>query len=322
MSGASATRFEPSPTARWPSILVAKGLFAVWAMPLQVSWYQEDHQAVEILLGELKTLAARPAMRASPETAEPMMTVPWLLVEAAGNGLSTTARQILATKPWGGERRLRQLPWAAQKDARLLGQMITAEHEVAGRTVTPVAVIMAEIEQRRRPRLEEQQRLLCDHAIEYCEAQLTRLKPGDRGATVIARMTVRTMLRITKHGLPLPRIEALASPLLAAIEGVDSADGEDLRADTARAARVFAAAGEWQAAYQMLRVTAVASVVTRTREGESDPMRAIQITFDLAYLAACIYGGPVRSALRPSARGDARAPTRLPGPRRARADPR
>ncbi len=272
------------PMAEHP--LVSKGLFGLWALPLQISWYQEDHEAVEIFLGELKDLAGHPAMRASPETAEPIMTVPWLLVEAAGNGLSTTAQQILATKPWNGERRLRRLPWAAQEDARLLARMITAEHEVAGRTVTPEPVILTEIEQRRRPRLKEQQKLMCKHALEYCHTQLTMLKPGEAGASIVVRMTIRTILRITHHGLPLPDIQPLASPLLTAIEHLGATEAEDLRLDTARAARVLAASGEWQAAYQMLRITAVASLIARAREGQSNPMHAIEITFDLTYLRA------------------------------------
>jgi hypothetical protein len=267
---------------------VAKELFALWAAPLQISWYREDPDALQIALTESERLASRPSVRSSEEIAEATLTIPWLLVEVAGNGLATSAAQIVATRPWDGDRRLRRLPWAAQEDARALGRMIRAEHRIAGGTVTPEQVILAELEDRRRPRLREQQALLCRQATDYCENQVATVKRGDPGGPVIVRMTIRTLLRMTHHGLPLPDIRTLAPQLLSAIAQVEPADRADLEGDTARAARVFAAAGEWDAAYWMLRITAAANLTDRRLA--RDPMEMLGMAFDLVYLAACIYG--------------------------------
>lgn len=268
--------------------LVAEALLRLWAEPLQIAWYLEDNETVKLIFSEVEQIGQNPRIRASERATEQLMTVPWLLVEAAGNGLRTTPEQILATSPWGRERRLRELPWAAQQDARRLGALIRAERTIAGTVITPHQVMVAEVRSWRQARLEQTRRELIDRALGLCRTQLQALTPDDAGGAVVARMTIRLLLRLTHHDLALPEVKGIPAILLNAIEHADAGAAEDLRQDTGRAARRFAQAGQWPAAYGMLRVYAAATY--QARVAEQDETRSIQLTFDMLYLAACIHG--------------------------------
>jgi Predicted membrane protein (DUF2254) len=267
---------------------VAEALLQLWAESMQLAWYLEDPEAVEMIFNEVEQIGTNPRIRASERGAEQLMTTPWLLVEAVGNGLRTTPEQILATNPWDGERRLRRLPWAAQQDARRLGALVRAEQAIAGGVITPDRVMIAEVGSWRQTRLGQTRHELIDRALALCRTQLYALNADDAGASVVARMTIRLLLRLTHHDLALPDLTGIPAALLTVIERADGATAQDLRQDAGRAARRFAQAGEWAAAYGMLRVYAAATVLARAVE--QDETQSIRLTFDMLNLAACIHG--------------------------------
>jgi hypothetical protein len=166
--------------------------------------------------------------------------------------------------------------------------MIAAEIEIAGRVITPHSEMIAELRAWREPRLHTTRSELIARAVQLCRTQLATPEAQESaGGAVIARMTIRVLLRLAHHGQPLPEIDDLAGPLLSAIEHAGATDAEDLRRDGGRGARVLAQVGQWPAAYTLLRIACFA---TLRAQMTAEAQRALALTFDNLFLAACVHG--------------------------------
>jgi hypothetical protein len=268
---------------------VAEALLEAWATALQYAWYFEDSDAVDLILDEVQRAGADPKVRQSRELAEEFMSIPWVLVETVGQRQGASAEAIVDTAPWQNADQLRELPWRAQQDARELGRRVRREVEITGRVVSPHWAIVAEVERLRGPRLEDLRARMAARAVKLCRDQLdAAAEEAAEGAPVVARMMLRSLLRMTHHDLPLPEIDDLVPAFVRAVDLAKGAEADDLRQDAARGARTFAQSREWQAAYAMLSVAAAASIMARMHE--SDERRSVILLFDNLFTAAAVHG--------------------------------
>jgi hypothetical protein len=268
---------------------VASALIRAWATALQYAWYNEDPDAVDLILTRIEQAASHPELRSSPGVAEELLTVPWVMVELAGAGFAVDAGAIVHRKPWRGEARIRDLPWKAQEDARELARRIRTELVVTGSVMTPDAEMIREVEKLRQPRLSELQRRLVDRAIGLARSELkSAVSEKSDEATAIAQMTIRTLLRIVHHGLQLPDLAGLAREIVATTGLADQQQVEDLQGASGRAARVLAEHQRWAAAHELLHVSEVAGLLARSQAGEQQ--RQLRLFFEGLFTAAIVYG--------------------------------
>lgn len=267
---------------------VSASVIGMWSSALQYAWIVEDPDVVDLMLTEVELVAADPALLGTPDVADRLTTVPWLIVEAVGRGWHTSAEQIVDEKPWEDVSRSRALPWAASEDARELGRHVMREIAIAGRIVTPRWAMVAEIESRRAPRLDDLRARMIDRALDQCRTELrVAVDNGLAGAPAVARMTLLTLLRVSHHAIALPKLDELAGLILRAFDTSLPDDAEDLRQDASRAARVFAAREQWDASFVFLHVAATAGAISRSRQ--SDPHRSLILLFDAVFTAAAVH---------------------------------
>jgi hypothetical protein len=268
---------------------IAKRVVRLWATALQLSWYQEDPDAVELILGRIEEASALPQLRSIPAVAEEFSTIPWVMVELAGNGFTVDSPAIVARRPWEGDKKLRNLPWKAQEDGRALAKQIKTELFVTGSVVTPNREQVREVETRRGPRLTDAREQLLRRAVALTGSQL-RLAAAEQSqaVNVIAQMSIRTLLRIVHHGLEVPDISEVARLIRESLVTASSEQLEKLQAVAGRAARILAEAQSWSAAYEMLRVSEDAGLLVRVQA--SDEQATWRPFFDGLITAAIVYG--------------------------------
>ncbi len=267
---------------------VAEALFAAWAAALQYAWYLEDPDAVELILAELERFAQDPRVRESQELAEALTNTLWVTIEAVGKGFATTSEAIVNSEPWKNARTT-ELPWLAREDARELARQVRAEILITGGVVSPRWAMVAEVQRIRGPRLAERQRALIERSVSICLTQLRQVSPSDSlGAPTLARMTMRILLRILHHGRALPDTDDLTPLLLRASYLAGAEEGEDIRNEAARGARVLAGAQEWEASDALLAVAANSALLARNRE--ADEHRKLVLSFDSLFTVAAVYG--------------------------------
>ena len=268
---------------------VAERVIRLWGTAVQLAWYGEDPDVVELILGRIDAAAVRPEFRAEPGIAEEFSTLPWVMAELAGAGFTTTSASIVARRPWEGEKRLRNLPWKAQEDGRALASQIETEIFVTGAVVSPAEQQVQEVEAKRGPRLSEARDQLLERAIALCALQL-RLAVAEQSASasVIARMSIRTLLRVVHHGLDLPQLGDMADSMRQPLVSASREHLEEVLAAAGRAARVLAERQAWSAAYDMLRVCEDAGLLIRLTS--SDSQETIRPFFDGLITAAIVFG--------------------------------
>lgn len=267
---------------------VTSALIFVWATAVQYAWHQEDGAAVEAILGRLEAAASRPEFRADPETARALVSVAWILVELATNGFSVTSQTIVEQQPWRTKANLSSLPWKAQDDARALAKQIRTELFVTGSVVSPRFAMLAELDRRRRPRLEQLRSELATRAFALCQTQLKAAIDEDSpGTLVIAETATQTLLRAGAGELPLPDLTALADELKRFLPKATDEQLADLQDATGRAARVLAEKERWQASYATLGVSQLAGLHRVARA--SDPQASLAPFFDNLFTAAIVY---------------------------------
>jgi hypothetical protein len=268
---------------------VTESVIGLWAEALQYAWYVEDHDSLVLILEEVERVAADPRILEHPDLVEHLLTVAWLVIEAVGTGVRTTAEAIVDSEPWRTSEPVGLFPWRAKEDARELGQRVRREIAIADRVVSPRSSLVADVESRRAPRLREQQRRLTEWAVALCSDVLTRAA-DERSASAprAAKMTLRAVLRLVHRDLDMPDFERHVVGLKNAIALAREEDAEDLRVDAGRAARVFAERERWTAAYGALEVAAGAGLLARVRE--TDERHNLVLLFDTLFTAAAVYG--------------------------------
>jgi hypothetical protein len=272
--------------ARSPAL--AEALFRLWSVPLQYAWHWEDPEAVDLILKEVENTSVTAASLEAHELVEQFMSIPWAIVEMIGRGPGTTNAAIVEREPWHGDDQIRDLPWQAQEAAREFGKKISRERAIVGRVITPRSAMILDVARAREPWLTEFRQRMVNRATALCATQLeTAVQTASPAAPVIARMALRTLLRIAYHGLKPPDVKSLASQLLQFAAVAEGQDADDLREDSGRAARVFAEHQEWSAAYDLLSVCEAAGGVARSRE--TDQYRSFALLMDSLLTAAAVY---------------------------------
>jgi hypothetical protein len=267
---------------------VAQSLIGLWSSALQYAWYRENEDAVDLIMAEVERGAVDSAWLRSSGAAEEFVTIAWLVVEAVGNGLETSAAQIVATEPWKGEPRIRDLPWRAKDQARGLALRVKREKLITGKIVTPEEVMIDELARLRDPELRDLREKLVERALHLCRTQLSAaVSDQDKTSASIARITLRVILRIAHHRIPQQDISSLAQLILRAIDLAEDAEASRLREDAGRAARVLAQQEEWVGAFALLRVAESAGLLVRL-EKRDDP-ETLKLAFDGFFLAAVVY---------------------------------
>lgn len=268
---------------------VAESVFGLWAESLQYAWFVEEEVVVGLILDEVERVAGDPRVLDHPELAEHVTTIAWLLVEAVGNGVRTTAEDIVDATPWKSDADSRSFPWSAKEDARQLGLRIRREIAIVNDVVTPRWAMIADVEQRRAPRLREQQRALSTRATTLC-GDLVRRAADEKAPAGprAAKMTIRLLLRLLHHRLDTPPIGPIAPALAAIVGRSEGEEANELRADAGLAARMFAAREHWPAAYALLDIAARAGLLARVRE--TDERRGVIFLFDTLFTAAAVFG--------------------------------
>jgi hypothetical protein len=210
-------------------------------------------------------------------------------VELAGRGFTLSSTAIVARRPWEDAKRLRNLPWKAQEDARLLAEQIRTELFVTGSVVSPQSEQIREVEARREPRLADAREQLLRRALALCASQL-EMAVSEQSTVVgaIMLMSIRTLLRIVHHELDVPDIGGIAHPMRESLVSANPEQLGEILAAAGRAARVLAERGSWPAAYDMLRVAEDASVLIRVQA--QDPQETIRPFFDGLVTAAIVFG--------------------------------
>jgi hypothetical protein len=268
---------------------IAEPVIRLWATALQLAWYREDPDVVELILGRIEQSGALPQLRTDRAVAEEFLTIPWLMVELAGRGFTLSSTAIVARRPWEDAKRLRNLPWKAQEDARLLAEQIRTELFVTGSVVSPQSEQIREVEARREPRLADAREQLLRRALALCASQL-EMAVSEQSTVVgaIMLMSIRTLLRIVHHELDVPDIGGIAHPMRESLVSANPEQLGEILAAAGRAARVLAERGSWPAAYDMLRVAEDASVLIRVQA--QDPQETIRPFFDGLVTAAIVFG--------------------------------
>jgi hypothetical protein len=244
---------------------------------------------VELILAKIDQAGALPQLRADRAIAEEFLTIPWLLVELAGRGFTVDSTAIAARRPWEGEKKLRNLPWKAQEDARLLGEQVRTELFVTGSVVSPRDAQVREVEARRRPRLAEARQEMLRRAVVLCASQLQMaVAEQSAAAGVISLMSIRTLLRIVHHDLDMPDIAGITEPMRQSMASATREHLGEMLAATGRAARVLAERQVWAAAYELLRVSEDAGLLLRLQI--SDPQETLRPFYDGLITAAIVYG--------------------------------
>jgi hypothetical protein len=268
---------------------VAEALCRLWGEGLQYSWRYENLDALELFLTEIERAAGSEVWRSSVNLAEQFMTLPWLMVEAIGTGLNTSARAIVDEQPWQEGSGLRRLPWGAREEARELGTKIRAEIAIAGELITPRQMMIAEVDAHRAPIIAAMSERVTARAIAICRGQLeAAAREQSPGAGAIVRMTLRTLLRAAHHDLAVPFDHGLAIAIQSGIDQARESEEAELAADLGRAARSFARRGIWQPALEAMGLLAVTNA-TRTARSTDGPA-ATGISFETLYNAAVLYG--------------------------------
>jgi hypothetical protein len=267
---------------------ISESLIRLWSAALQYAWYWENEEAVELILTEVERASASQTWRQEPGPAEEFVTIAWLIVEAVGNGLQTSAEKIVGAEPWKGEDRIRDLPWRAKDQARELGAQVKREIGIAGHIVTPRERMVDELAKLREPELETFRDKLVGRAVELCRTQLSAaVAAREETTTVIARITLRVILRLAHHGIPLPDISGLSQLVLEAVDLADDADARELREDAGRATRILAQIEEWQGAFALLRAAEAAWLLARLEQ--EDELQGLGLAYDGFFLAAVVY---------------------------------
>ena len=268
---------------------IAEVAIRLWATALQLAWYREDPEVVELILAKIEQAGMLPALRTDRATAEEFLTIPWLLVELAGLGFMVDSAAIAARRPWEGEKKLRNLPWKAQEDGRLLGEQVRTELFVTGSVVTPRDAQVREIEARRAPRLAEAREEMLRRAIALCASQLQMaVAEQSAAASAISLMSIRTLLRIVHHDLDMPDIGGVTELMRQSMASATREHLGEMQAAAGRAARVLAERQSWAAAYELLRVSEDAGVLLRIQI--SDPQETVRPFYDGLITAAIVYG--------------------------------
>ncbi|MDO8186468.1 DUF2254 family protein [Conexibacter sp. JD483] len=268
---------------------VAQSLIGLWSESLQYAWLHEDPEVVDLIFAEAEAAGVHARMRTDRKVTEQFMTLPWLLVEAIGRGWHVSAKEIVAKEPWRRDAALDSLPWDAQDDAARIGLAIRRERAICDEIITPRNQMAEEVEGWRAPRLRRLQEESLRRAINFCDAQLAAaLHERSEQSYVVARMSLRCILRIAHYGFTLGEMRDVAKRVLHVIDRSSPENAKDLREDAGRAARVLAAQQEWEGAYALLRTAMGGYVLARLRE--SDEQQAIRLTFDGLVTAATVYG--------------------------------
>jgi hypothetical protein len=276
------SRFSSTPS-------VAEALCRFWSEGLQYSWAFENLAALELILAAAERAGASEAWRSSPALAEQFMTLPWLMVEAVGVGLPTSAERIVDQRPWEQRSGLRGLPWAAREEARALGGRIRAEIQISGEIITPREVMISEVEEHRAPAVAAMSEQMLARATKICQSQLEAAarESSTAGASVV-RMTLRTLLRAAHHGLDVPLDHDMAVAIQQCIDQAGGDQESELAADLGRAARKFAETGAWGPTREAVGMLVVTNA-TRAA-GSTDPLVAMGINFETLYNLAILYG--------------------------------
>jgi Predicted membrane protein (DUF2254) len=267
---------------------VAEALSRVWGYALQYGWHLEDTEALNLVFEQVVKAFEHDAWRKERALAEGLMILPWLLVEAIGSGPQASAEEIVACEPWRGVERFSDLPWAAREDARELGERTEREIGIAGSVVTPGKVMVKEVEARREARLSVLREELIERVVAlYRQALHAAAGEQSAGGGVIARMTLRALLRIDHYGLAVPDISASVTDFVAVVDFGSQEEIDDVRADAGRAARAFAMSKSWTAAAACLDVSAKLSLIASALE--SDQLKSTGLLFEMFYAAAAVW---------------------------------
>ncbi len=267
---------------------VAEALSRTWGYALQYGWHLEDTEALDLVFEQVMKAFEHDAWRKERALAEDLMILPWLLIEAIGSGPQTSAEEIVACEPWRGVERFSNLPWAAREDARELGKRTKREIGIAGSVETPGEVMVKEVEARRETRLGVLRGELIKRVVDlYRQALHDAAQEQSAGGGVIARMTLRALLRIDHYGLAVPDISPSITDLVAVVNFASQEEIDDVRADAGRAARAFAMSESWAAAAACLDVSAKLSLITSALEG--DQLKSTAILFEMFYGAAAVW---------------------------------
>jgi hypothetical protein len=276
------SRFSSSPA-------VAEALCRFWAEGLQYSWAFENLAALELIFAAAERAGGSSTWRSSTDLAEQFMTLPWLMVEAVGVGLPTSAERIVDERPWVDRSGLRRLPWAAREEARDLGRRIQAEIQISGEIITPREVMISEVEEHRAPTIVSMGEQMLARAMKICQTQLEAAAQESSPASAsIVRMTLRTLLRAAHHGLEIPLDHDMAVAIQRCIDlaGVDQE--AELAADLGRAARKFAELEAWGPTREATGMLVVTNVTRAARS--TDSLVVMGINFETLYNVAVLYG--------------------------------
>ncbi len=267
---------------------IAEALSRTWGRALQYGWVLEDTEALDLVFEQVEKAFEHDTWRKERTLAEHLMILPWLLVEGIGRGPRANAEEIVACEPWRGVERFADLPWAAREDARELGERTKREIAIAGSVVTPRKTMVTEVEVRREARLGELRRELVKRAVAL-DRQALNAAAGERsaGGGVIARMTLRTLLRIGHYGLAVPDISASITDLVSVVDFGSQEEIDDVRADAGRAARTFAMGQSWGAAATCLEVSAKLSLIASAME--HDQLKSTGLIFEMLYTTAAVW---------------------------------
>jgi hypothetical protein len=276
------SRFSSTPS-------VAEALCRFWSEGLQYSWVCENLEALELTLAAAERAGASEAWRSSSALAEQFMTLPWLMVEAVGVGLPTSAERIVDQRPWEEPSQLRGLPWAAREEARDLGRRVRAEIRISGEIITPREVMISEVTDHRAPAILAMGEQMLTRATKICQTQLeaAALESSPAAASVV-RMTLRTLLRAAHHGLDVRLDHDMAVAIQQCIDEAGADEESQLAADLGRAARKFAEIEAWGPTREAVGMLVVTNATRAARS--SDPLVAMGINFETLYSLAILYG--------------------------------
>jgi Predicted membrane protein (DUF2254) len=269
--------------------LVAEHLCRLWGEALQVSWRFENLDAFKLFLAQIESAGGSAVWRSSSPLAEMFMTLPWLMVEAVGAGLHTSAEMIVDQEPWLEGDRLRNLPWAAREEARDLGTKIRAERRIAGGSITPREAMIGEVVAHREPIVSEMNERMLARATAICREQLdAAAREGSTAGATVARMTLRMLLRAANHGLEVPFDHQLAVAVQLCVDQAEESEEAVLAADLGRAARMFAERRLWGPAKEAMALVAVTNAARSAKA--ADAVAGTRINLDTLYTAAILFG--------------------------------
>lgn len=266
-------------------------LMALYLHAWQHAWAAHEFDVADLVLDEIEPLFDDPRVIGDPVLVEQLDQAAWLVLEVAGQGLSSSAAEIVAQQPWTSKWSADGLPRLAAEQALKLRDKIELEVAVTGSVQTPEDRMLAEL-----------QPIWADIESEYRERYVARsyglarrllantAETRSDATPAAAEMYLRIVVRSVERGVARDIDNEIITDFQKAVFRADTTAYASLRETLQAAIRRLSEGGHWDQVWRLLTPYIFIALRRDRRDAGEDQNAAMVATFDAMFLVAHAYG--------------------------------